>query len=298
MPPAFLTPATAYWLCVVWLFALGTAVGSFLNVVIYRVPAGRNIVRPGSHCPACNHTIRWHDNVPVVSWLLLRGRCRDCGGRISVRYPLVETVTGALFVLVGAREGFSGGANLPLEPSLSAAGTVLVSFGPAQLGGLVAYHLVLLCTLLAAAAIQYDGHPAPLRLFPPALAAGGLAPLVWPYLHPVPAWPQLGGPMAGLADSGIGFTVGLALGWAFRPVRDSQGNLAPLLGPSCVGLFLGWQAALVLMAVAVVLDLPLSAFRRLRPLVRLAVQTGWLTFGALTWILAWNAIVHRWPFLG
>jgi len=79
---------------------LGLLVGSFLNVVAYRVPAGLSVVRPPSACPACQHVVRARDNVPVASWLMLRGRCRDCSAPISARYPLVEATTGALFVLV------------------------------------------------------------------------------------------------------------------------------------------------------------------------------------------------------
>jgi leader peptidase (prepilin peptidase)/N-methyltransferase len=71
-------------------FLLGAIVGSFLNVVIARVPAGQSIIYPPSHCPACRHQIRWHDNVPILSYFMLLGRCRDCGGRISMRYPLIE----------------------------------------------------------------------------------------------------------------------------------------------------------------------------------------------------------------
>lgn len=80
----------------------GLLVGSFLNVVVARVPAGESIVTPPSHCPRCGHPIRARDNVPVLAWLLLRGRCRDCGEPISVRYPLVEAATGAAFGGVGA----------------------------------------------------------------------------------------------------------------------------------------------------------------------------------------------------
>ncbi len=76
---------------------LGLIVGSFLNVVAHRVPAGRSVVRPGSACPACGAPVRPRDNVPVVSWFVLRGRCRDCGVAISARYPLVESVTGVAF---------------------------------------------------------------------------------------------------------------------------------------------------------------------------------------------------------
>lgn len=79
---------------------LGLAVGSFLNVVVHRVPNGLSVVAPGSACPGCGHGIRPRDNVPVVSWLVLRGRCRDCAAPISARYPLVELATAALFAVV------------------------------------------------------------------------------------------------------------------------------------------------------------------------------------------------------
>lgn len=76
---------------------LGFVVGSFLNVVIYRLPARLSVVSPGSHCPRCDHPIRWYHNVPVAGWLVLRGKCRDCGEPISWRYPAIEGLTGVLF---------------------------------------------------------------------------------------------------------------------------------------------------------------------------------------------------------
>ncbi len=84
---------------------LGLAVGSFLNVVIYRLPRHESLVRPGSHCPSCGAPIRFYDNVPIISWLMLRGRCRDCRSSISARYPLVEAITGVSFVLAFWRFG-------------------------------------------------------------------------------------------------------------------------------------------------------------------------------------------------
>ncbi|MEN2736635.1 prepilin peptidase [Microbacterium sp. X-17] len=78
----------------------GSLIGSFLNVVVYRVPAGLSILRPASACPSCHSAIRPYDNIPVLSWLLLRGRCRDCRTRIPVRYPLVELGTALLFAVV------------------------------------------------------------------------------------------------------------------------------------------------------------------------------------------------------
>lgn len=78
---------------------LGLLIGSFLNVVIYRVPRRESIVSPGSHCPQCGAAVRWYDNVPLLSWLLLRGRCRDCGSRIPWRYPAVEAATALAFLI-------------------------------------------------------------------------------------------------------------------------------------------------------------------------------------------------------
>ena len=88
------------WLIGTFAGLFGLVVGSFLNVVIWRVPRGESVVRPPSHCPQCDAKIRPRDNVPVLSWLLLRGRCHACRGRISARYPLVELLVGVLFAAI------------------------------------------------------------------------------------------------------------------------------------------------------------------------------------------------------
>jgi leader peptidase (prepilin peptidase)/N-methyltransferase len=91
-------------------FLFGAIVGSFLNVVVARVPAGESIVHPRSRCPACRTPIAWYDNVPVLSWLLLRGRCRACRATISFRYPLVEFLGGAAALVAVSRHGLSPAA--------------------------------------------------------------------------------------------------------------------------------------------------------------------------------------------
>jgi leader peptidase (prepilin peptidase)/N-methyltransferase len=98
----------------------GLAVGSFLNVVIHRLPRGESVVSPRSRCPGCGTQIRSADNIPVVSWLLLRGRCRTCGEPISVRYPLVEALTGALYaaVVISQDAGSSSWLGLALVTAL------------------------------------------------------------------------------------------------------------------------------------------------------------------------------------
>ncbi len=89
---------------------LGVCIGSFLNVCILRLPEGDSVVSPGSHCPRCGEAIGWRDNIPVLSYLLLRGRCRHCGARISAQYPLVELATGVIWVAAVARHGVSWSA--------------------------------------------------------------------------------------------------------------------------------------------------------------------------------------------
>ena len=80
-----------------WFTFLGACIGSFLNVVLYRLPRGESLIHPGSHCPGCGHPIRWYHNVPVLGWLMLRGRCYDCKAKISARYPLVEATVAVVF---------------------------------------------------------------------------------------------------------------------------------------------------------------------------------------------------------
>ena len=104
---------------------LGLAVGSFINVVIARVPVGASVVAPASRCPSCQHPIRRRHNIPVLSWLALRGRCADCRTPIRARYPLVEIVTAALFVSVTLRIGPSHLAALPAYLYFTAAGVAL-----------------------------------------------------------------------------------------------------------------------------------------------------------------------------
>jgi len=140
---------------------LGLAIGSFLNVVIYRVPAGRSIVVPASACPTCGSSIRTYDNVPVLSWLVLRGKCRDCAAPISVRYPLVELGMGLFFVTV---------AVLFAPTILAAPDTRSIVSG---LLVLVAF-LFLAAVSVALALIDIDVHKLPNAIVLPAYAVGAV----------------------------------------------------------------------------------------------------------------------------
>ena len=88
----------------------GACVGSFINVVVWRLPRDESVAWPGSHCPRCGYSVRWHDNIPVISWLSLRGQCRSCCQPISPRYPVVEALTGVLWLSAIGAIGFGTGA--------------------------------------------------------------------------------------------------------------------------------------------------------------------------------------------
>jgi leader peptidase (prepilin peptidase)/N-methyltransferase len=99
-------PLQSLILLLALIFVFGAIIGSFLNVCIYRIPAGLSIIKPRSRCPQCLAPIRWHHNLPILSWLLLKGRCASCAAPVSIRYPLVEALTGLLFALFFYRFGF------------------------------------------------------------------------------------------------------------------------------------------------------------------------------------------------
>jgi leader peptidase (prepilin peptidase) / N-methyltransferase len=139
--PVFLT---------IWVFATGAVVGSFLNVVIARVPKRQSIVSPGSRCPHCGNPIAWYDNIPLLSWILLRRRCRKCSQPISARYPLVELLTGILAVAVLRHTG----------PNWAALG-----------------YFVFVATLLALSYIDLDSWLLPHQITWPLLALGLLSPI-------------------------------------------------------------------------------------------------------------------------
>ncbi|MCR4413494.1 MAG: prepilin peptidase [Thermoguttaceae bacterium] len=297
----------------VWWFALGAAVGSFLNVVVYRLPEGLSLVHPASHCPRCKHPIRWRDNVPVLGWIVLAGRCRDCGAAISPRYPLVEAVTATMFLVVAWVEGISG-TNLPQRPWPAVDSIVFRALTPGESLGVAAYHLLLLSTLLPAALIEYDRRPLPARLAIPALVLGAGLPLVWPHLRPVPAIvprPGFGlasGPafdgVLGLIDGLAGLGVGMALGlaaWRFVGPRD---RLGLALGPACVGLFLGWQAGAAIAVPVLALHAAMRPLARRYPRVEATSPGVWLWLATWGWILAWEPLLRAvsacgeaaWPF--
>lgn len=141
--------------------AFGLAIGSFLNVVAYRVPAGLSVVSPPSACPRCGHAITARDNVPIVSWLLLKASCRSCKAPISARYPIVEAITGVVFLVVSLRFAPAFLGDLLVSPRLAAAdGLEWIAF------------LYLGAISVALAAIDLDVRRLPDRIVLPSVVVG------------------------------------------------------------------------------------------------------------------------------
>lgn len=141
------------WICLVYVMAMGACVGSFLNVVVYRLPLGKSLVTPPSSCPRCDHRLAWHDNVPVLGWLWLRGKCRYCQNPISVQYPLVELLTAIVF-----------GAAFICYYALGWGGGYFEKIGLGQTWIVLAMHLILLAGLLAATMIDARLFIIPLQI--------------------------------------------------------------------------------------------------------------------------------------
>jgi leader peptidase (prepilin peptidase) / N-methyltransferase len=182
---------------------LGAAVGSFLNVVIHRLPRGESLVKPRSRCPGCGVPLRAVDNVPLVSWLVLRGRCRSCHAPISPRYPLVEVVTAAVFVAVALARGVDN--DLVLELPFAA---VLVAVAAIDLEHRIVPNRIVIPAavfgLVAAALVDFGQLPELLIAGAAAFTALFVAALAYP-----------GG--MGMGDVKLAGIMGLYLGAAVAP---------------------------------------------------------------------------------
>jgi leader peptidase (prepilin peptidase) / N-methyltransferase len=254
-------------LTALWFLVLGATIGSFLNVVAYRMPRGESVVLQRSRCPACGTQIRGRDNVPIFGWLLLGGRCRACQASISTRYPLVEAVAGGLFLLLYFVELISGGDNIPERQPNHYRGVVWIIFYTKwDLIGLYLYHCFLLSALLTWTLIDIDRQRVTARAQWIVASVLIISPMIWPGLLPVglhgeaAAW--LGSPwLAAGFSSLVGGIVGAVLGhlaqWAIRPRHggpwDSSFSSHFASGSTLVGLGLGWQAAIAVILLALLL---------------------------------------------
>lgn len=289
-PPLWLLESAARVLLGAWLFAFGASVGSFLNVVVYRLPRGMSLAHPGSHCPACGHAIHSLDNLPVLSWLLLGGKCRDCRSPISPRYYYVELIVGLTFLLVAIFEAFL--------PQTTWLGTDVVRRPltwhlALPLWTAYATHVVLLTTLIGAALIDRDGWRTPRGLCLPAIVLALAAGALWPETRRIVAIPGLTGPtwQVGLVEGAAGLAAGVACGtlvglaWLGGSRGQSWPRSAPIMLFAAVGTVLGWQRVVVLVPLASVL------FASFVIVIRLARGQGVVPLAAVVAALAgWIAV--------
>ena len=192
----------------VTLAVFGLIVGSFLNVCIYRLPRKQSVNWPGSRCTACDRPLSWYENIPVVSWVALRGRCRTCGERISVMYPLVELITSGLFV----------------------AGYLIYGLTP-----LLAVRLAFACAMVVLFAIDLRHHLLPNVITVPGIVIGFALSLFLP-----PGWKSA---LIGLlAGGGVLFVIAEA----YYRLRGIEGlGMGDVKMLSMIGAFLGWKLMLV-----------------------------------------------------
>ncbi len=273
---------------IVGAFVIGGVIGSFINVVVYRVPKGISLIEPPSHCPKCKHPIRWHDNVPIFGWLILRGKCRDCGQPISPRYPLVELTFALMFGAVMTVELVFQGMNLPRrEPP----GVVIV-MDTDQWYLIVLYHLILLCVLLCGALIEFDRNRPPARIYVWTILLGLIFPLQWTILRPMKAWPAEPAFFAGGIDGLAGLAAGGILGYVAWRIQGTKQPGGLPFGLACVGVFLGWQAVLPVGILAAVLGVVAATIIPRKRQEWLIPASAWLWMLAFCWILFWSPLVR------
>jgi len=247
------------WIQQVFVFILGCCLGSFFNVVIYRLPAKLSIVQPGSHCPRCSRPIAFYDNIPLISYLILMGKCRHCRAPISFRYPTVEALTGTIALLLFQQYGFS-----------------------MQLLG----ESIFVSLLILIAFIDLDTFTIPNILSLPGIAAG----LAFSFLTPRLSWQDS---LLGILLGG-GFLYAVAVAYQFfRRQEGLGGGDIKLL--AMIGAFLGSAGVLftIMLASVVGAMAGIAVMRRTRAGLTAMVPFGpFLSLGAICYLVWGQSLVH------
>jgi leader peptidase (prepilin peptidase)/N-methyltransferase len=223
-------------LLAVYAFLWGAIWGSFLNVVVYRLPRGMSLSRPGSHCPVCSTPIRWYDNLPVVGWVHLRGRCRACGTRIPARYPGVELGMACMGLALWWHVGADGRA----------------ATEPVQVLGMVfLLHFFFVFAMAAIAWIDWDLTIIPDRLTVPTMAWGLLAalltPKTGPWIHYLPSVDIVDSVIGGVAGASLVLAVHHGYRWVTGRVGLGGGDVTMM---AAIGAYLGWMSLPVVLFLA------------------------------------------------
>jgi leader peptidase (prepilin peptidase) / N-methyltransferase len=203
----------------IYVFGIGAVIGSFLNVLIYRLPKNANFVTGRSHCPRCSALVKWYDNIPLISFIILRAKCRSCHAPISWRYPLVELLTAGFFLLA------------------------LHLYGLAPQAAIVS---VFFCLLLVVTAIDFEHYLIPDKITVPGMILGLAFSFVSPTVKPLDA-------LIGLVAGGASLYL-LALIGDFVFKKESLGG-GDIKLAAMLGAFLGWKSIIIIFFGAAVLGL-------------------------------------------
>ena len=295
---------------VVWMFIFGAVVGSLLNVCVFRLPTGRSVVWPGSRCTVCLQPIRWYDNVPILSWFILRGRCRHCGGAFSIRYSMVELGTASLFALY-----YYGICVAGWRDDFQHTGAMLYVFYGVQ--------LFFVCLLLVATFIDFDWQVIPDAVTVNGMLVGLAVCLIFPSVQtrpiqwPAPLWLQAHPHIQGLATSVWGLVVGGGMVWLTRlagsaAFRKEAMGFGDVMLMAMIGSFVGWQSCVVIfflapfMGVAVGLVqlvlrgdhvIPYGPYLSLAAVVAgIGTKLVWRLFGKMLLMLGWLG-EHLWGWM-
>lgn len=241
-------------------FIFGTIVGSFLNVCIYRIPAGLSIVSPPSSCPNCGHKIRWYENIPILSYLFLRGRCAGCKALISLRYPLVEALNGLLFVLI------------------------LYSFGVIWVTPI---YFLLASALVVITFIDLDHQIIPDVISLPGIGTGFLCSFLIPWI----TWLDS---LLGIVLGG-GLLLLIAMGYEYLAKREGMGG-GDIKLLAMLGAFMGWKAIFPIVFIAslvgTLIGVPVMLLGKKD--TKLALPFGpFLSFAAIIYLL-WGDEIVTW----
>ena len=253
---------------------LGLIIGSFLNVVVWRLPRGESLSHPGSACPNCGHAIRWWDNIPVVSWVLLRAKCRDCGVAISARYPAVEIATGGAFAIVVAWR-------LAVDANWLESGASFFS----AVSSLAAF-LYLAAISVALAIIDLESHKLPNRIVLPAY---GVAIVL------LSAASLLAGNFDSLLHGAIGLAVMFAAYFAMALVYPGGMGFGDVKLAGVLGLYLGWTSWAALAVGAFAAFVLGAAFSVVLLILRRANRKSGIPFGPWMLLGCWVGLLVGGP---
>jgi leader peptidase (prepilin peptidase) / N-methyltransferase len=253
-----MSPMVVNW----YVFFIGMCIGSFLNVCIYRLPAGKSIIRPASACPACGAAIRWYDNIPLISYIALRGRCRGCKAHISIRYPIIELLCGLFAMACWMHYGYG----LP----------ALIYF-------------ILIAALLVTTFIDIDHRIIPDVISLPGILLGFLASFLLPQL-------QWSDSLIGIAAGGGSL---LAVAWCYQLItgKDGMGG-GDIKLLAMIGAFVGWKGVLFTIMASSLIGTVAGIVVMLRSgkNMKMAVPFGpFLAIGAILYIF-WGPQVIGWYF--